>query len=214
MSATLSAPADVKIRETECFIDGKWMPAISGKTFATINPATEQEITQVAEGDKEDVDAAEVIGVAGVERQFDSYLRDPANGAQPLQLSLDLTIQAAAERVLYGGMRLMNAKGATSILMDVHTGEVISVVSLPDFDPNQRPRPLTTGDSSDSPLFNRAVAIMEQALGLEHPNVAQTRRNEQPMMRQFLCWILGHRWREWWRGEEKGVACTRCGRER
>ncbi|NIZ59572.1 cell division protein FtsI [Sedimentitalea sp. CY04] len=106
---------------------------------------------------KEDVDAAEVIGVAGVERQFDSYLRDPANGAEPLQLSLDLTIQAAAERVLYGGMRLMNAKGATSILMDVHTGEVISVVSLPDFDPNERPRPLTTGDSSDSPLFNRSV---------------------------------------------------------
>lgn len=106
---------------------------------------------------KEDVDAAEVIGVAGVERQFDSYLRDPANGAKPLQLSLDLTIQAAAERVLYGGMRLMNAKGATSILMDVHTGEVISVVSLPDFDPNQRPRPPVSGDPSDSPLFNRAV---------------------------------------------------------
>ena len=54
-------------------------------------------------------------------------------------------------------MRLMNAKGATSILMDVHTGEVISVVSLPTFDPNKRPRPLTTGDASDSPLFNRSV---------------------------------------------------------
>ena len=106
---------------------------------------------------KEDVDAAEVIGVAGVERQFDSYLRDPANGAEPLQLSLDLTIQAAAERVLHGGMRLMNAKGATSILMDVHTGEVISVVSLPDFDPNERPRPAVSGDPSDSPLFNRSV---------------------------------------------------------
>ncbi|MVO15746.1 peptidoglycan D,D-transpeptidase FtsI family protein [Parasedimentitalea huanghaiensis] len=106
---------------------------------------------------KEDVDAAEVIGVAGVERQFDSYLRDPANGAEPLELSLDLTVQAAAERVLYGGMRLMNAKGATSILMDVHTGEVISVVSLPDFDPNERPRPPVSGDPSDSPLFNRSV---------------------------------------------------------
>jgi cell division protein FtsI (penicillin-binding protein 3) len=106
---------------------------------------------------KEGVNAAEVIGVAGVEKQFDSYLRDPANGAKPLQLSLDLTIQAAAERVLYGGMKLMNAKGATSVLMDVHTGEVISVVSLPDFDPNDRPRPPTSGEPSDSPLFNRAV---------------------------------------------------------
>jgi len=106
---------------------------------------------------KEGVNAAEVIGVAGVEKQFDGYLRDPANGARPLQLSLDLTVQAAAERVLFGGMRLMGAKGATSILMDVHTGEVISVVSLPDFDPNDRPRPPVEGDPSDSPLFNRAV---------------------------------------------------------
>ena len=106
---------------------------------------------------KEGVSAAEVIGVAGVEKHFDDYLRDPANGQRPLTLSLDLTVQAAAEQVLYGGMRLMNAKGATSVLMDVHTGEVISVVSLPDFDPNNRPRPATTGDQSDSPLFNRSV---------------------------------------------------------
>lgn len=106
---------------------------------------------------KEGVAAAEVIGVAGAEKYFDDYLRDPANGATPLQLSIDLTVQAASERILYGGMKLMNAKGATSVLMDVHTGEVISVVSLPDFDPNNRPRAATSGDQSDSPLFNRSV---------------------------------------------------------
>ncbi|MCF3593817.1 penicillin-binding protein 2 [Rhodobacteraceae bacterium LMO-12] len=106
---------------------------------------------------KEGVDAAEVIGVAGVEKTFDEYLRDPAREGQPLQLSIDMTVQAAAERVLYGGMRLMNAKGAAAVLMDVHTGEVISVVSLPDFDPNDRPRPPTEGAPDDSPLFNRAV---------------------------------------------------------
>ncbi|MFK7879085.1 peptidoglycan D,D-transpeptidase FtsI family protein [Roseobacter sp.] len=106
---------------------------------------------------REGVHAAEVIGVAGVEKYFDDYLRDPANGNSPLALSLDLTVQAAAERVLYGGMKLMNAKGATSILMDVHTGEVISVVSLPSFDPNNRPHVAVRGDASDSPLFNRSV---------------------------------------------------------
>ncbi|WP_127114093.1 peptidoglycan D,D-transpeptidase FtsI family protein [Shimia sediminis] len=106
---------------------------------------------------KEDVRAAELIGVAGVEKYFDDALRDPANGGKALTLSIDLTVQAAAERVLYGGMKLMNAKGATSVLMDVHTGEVISLVSLPDFDPNDRPRPPTEGNPSDSPLFNRAV---------------------------------------------------------
>ncbi|WP_223422905.1 peptidoglycan D,D-transpeptidase FtsI family protein [Tateyamaria pelophila] len=106
---------------------------------------------------KEGVSAAEVIGVAGVEKYFDDYLRDPANGQKPLQLSLDLTVQAAAERVLMGGMKIMNAKGATSVLMDVKTGEIVSVVSLPHFDPNNRPRPAITGDQSDSPLFNRSV---------------------------------------------------------
>lgn len=107
---------------------------------------------------KEGVSAAEVIGVAGVEKQFDDYLRDPANAGKPLELSLDLSVQDASEEVLYGGMKLMNAKGATSILMDVHTGEVISVASLPDFDPNERPRPPTSGfDPSQSPLFNRSV---------------------------------------------------------
>lgn len=106
---------------------------------------------------REGVSAAEVIGVAGVEKSFDDALRDPANGGKALTLSLDLTIQAATERVLYGGMKLLNAKGAAAVLMDVHTGEIISLVSLPDFDPNDRPTPLIEGDAADSPLFNRAL---------------------------------------------------------
>ncbi len=106
---------------------------------------------------REGVHSAEVIGTAGVEKTFDSWLRDPANNGAPLQLSLDLTVQSTVENVLAGGMKLMNAKGAAAILMDVHTGEVISLASLPDFDPNTRPQPLVKGDPSDSPLFNRAV---------------------------------------------------------
>lgn len=106
---------------------------------------------------KEGVAAAEVIGVAGVEKTFDEQLRDPALSGKPLQLSIDLSIQAAMEQVLYGGMKLMNAKGAAGVLMDVHTGEVIAIVSLPDFDPNQRPHLPTQGHPDDSPLFNRAV---------------------------------------------------------
>ena len=48
----------VPIRQTQCFIAGHWVPAISGKTFETINPATEEVIAQVAEGDEADVDLA------------------------------------------------------------------------------------------------------------------------------------------------------------
>lgn len=106
---------------------------------------------------REGVHSAEVIGVAGVEKTFDDYLRDPAKDGAPLELSIDMTVQAAARKVLFGGMKLMNAKGASSILMDANTGEVISMISLPDFDPNARPKPLVEGDQSDSPLFNRAV---------------------------------------------------------
>ena len=106
---------------------------------------------------REGVHAAEVIGVAGVEKYLDQALRDPARGGAPVRLSLDLSVQAASEDVLDAGMRILNAKGAASVLMDVHTGEVLSVVSLPDFDPNDRPPPPTEGNPSDSPLFNRAV---------------------------------------------------------
>ncbi|MEM8823855.1 MAG: penicillin-binding protein 2, partial [Pseudomonadota bacterium] len=106
---------------------------------------------------EQDVRAAEIKGIAGVEDVFDEYLGDPANEGAPLRLSIDLPVQAAVEQVLDGGMRLMNAKGATAILMDIHTGEVRALASLPDFDPNSRPRPATEGDPGDSPLFNRAV---------------------------------------------------------
>ncbi|MBN8185993.1 MAG: peptidoglycan D,D-transpeptidase FtsI family protein [Salipiger thiooxidans] len=106
---------------------------------------------------REGVDSAEVVGIAGIEKYFDEELRDPAREGAPLELSIDLTIQAATERVLDSGMRLMNARGAASVLMDVHTGEILAMASLPDFDPNDRPRPPTSGSPSDSPLFNRAV---------------------------------------------------------
>ncbi len=106
---------------------------------------------------REGVNSAELIGVAGVEKALDKTLRDPGRGDVPVALSLDLTVQAAVERVLEGGMRLMNAKGAAAVLMDIHTGEIISLASLPNFDPNDRPQPLATGDPGDSPLFNRTV---------------------------------------------------------
>ncbi|MDR9395696.1 MAG: penicillin-binding protein 2, partial [Roseovarius sp.] len=106
---------------------------------------------------REGVHAAEVVGVAGVEKYLDEALRDPARADGSLTLSLDLSVQAAMEQVLQGGMKIMNAKGASGILMEVDTGEVVAVASLPDFDPNNRPALPTEGHQDDSPLFNRAV---------------------------------------------------------
>ena len=106
---------------------------------------------------REGVSAAEIVGIAGVERHEDARLRDPSLADEPLRLSIDLTVQAALEEVLRGGMRLMNAKGASAVLMEAGTGEIVAMASLPDFDPNRRPAPLTQGDQGDSPLFNRAL---------------------------------------------------------
>ena len=47
-----------RVRQTQLFIDGQWVPAKSGKTFTTVDPATEEPIADVAEGDSADVDAA------------------------------------------------------------------------------------------------------------------------------------------------------------
>jgi len=105
----------------------------------------------------EGVHSAEVIGTAGIEKALDARLRDPALASTPLRLSLDLTVQAAIAEILEAGMNLMHARGAAAVLMNAHTGEVLAMVSLPDFDPNDRPSPRVTGDPADSPVFNRAM---------------------------------------------------------
>ncbi|SFJ18773.1 peptidoglycan D,D-transpeptidase FtsI family protein [Celeribacter neptunius] len=106
---------------------------------------------------REGVMSAEIVGQSGIEKARDDYLRDPANGDKPLQLSLDLTVQTTVREVLYGGMRMLDARGAAAVMMDVDTGEIISMVSLPDFDPNSRPGAFTGKDPADNPRFNRAV---------------------------------------------------------
>ncbi|MGR3540720.1 MAG: peptidoglycan D,D-transpeptidase FtsI family protein [Hasllibacter sp.] len=103
------------------------------------------------------VDAAEIVGIAGVEAAFDEWLSDPANEGTPLRLTLDTPVQAAIEEVLAGAVAIYDAQGASAVLMRADTGEIAALVSLPDFDPNDRPVPLLEGAPDESPLFNRAV---------------------------------------------------------
>jgi len=58
MSTVAEPKVQPAVKYTDCFIGGKWVPAASGKTFSTINPADETVIAEVAEGEQEDIDAA------------------------------------------------------------------------------------------------------------------------------------------------------------
>ncbi len=73
-------------------------------------------------------------GRAGVERGLDSLLNK--HEAPSLQLSLDARVQFVLRDELSKVVQEFSAKGAAGIIMDVHTGEVVAMVSLPDFDPN------------------------------------------------------------------------------
>ena len=63
-TATLDkrAEAAIKTAQTKNLIGGKWVNALSGRTFATYNPATEDVIAHVAEGDRDDIDMAVAAG--------------------------------------------------------------------------------------------------------------------------------------------------------
>jgi aldehyde dehydrogenase (NAD+) len=58
MATVIEPVTRPQVKQTQCFIGGRWVPAASGKTFDTIHPATEEVIAQVAEGDAADVDLA------------------------------------------------------------------------------------------------------------------------------------------------------------
>ncbi|WP_293873113.1 MULTISPECIES: penicillin-binding protein 2 [unclassified Sphingomonas] len=76
-------------------------------------------------------------GMSGMERVLDERLLDPTKAGQPVALSLDTRVQAALESELGRAMGTFSARGAGGIVLDVHTGEVIAMVSLPTFNPNR-----------------------------------------------------------------------------
>ena len=90
-------------------------------------------------------------GVAGMERAFDGQLSDPATRGQPLVLSIDSRVQQALEHELLDAMTHFSAIGAAGVVMDVKTGEVLAMTSLPQLNPN------AAGQVTDDARFNRAT---------------------------------------------------------
>src|SRR5580700_5271428 len=69
---TSSAVLDFLKRPKQLLIGGKWVPAKSGKTFETVNPANEEVLALVAEGDKADIDDAVKAARAAFEGKWSS----------------------------------------------------------------------------------------------------------------------------------------------
>ena len=90
-------------------------------------------------------------GVAGMERAFDSRLSDARTRGEPLVLSIDSRVQQALEHELLDAMTHFSAIGAAGVVMDIRTGEVLAMTSLPQLNPN------AAGQGSDEARFNRAT---------------------------------------------------------
>jgi cell division protein FtsI (penicillin-binding protein 3) len=76
-------------------------------------------------------------GRLGMEQVLDKHLSDPATRGTPVALSIDMRVQGALEAELERGMKLNAAQGAAGIVLDVDTGEVLALASLPEFNPNK-----------------------------------------------------------------------------
>ena len=87
-------------------------------------------------------------GISGLEKSLDERLK---NSQQPIKLTVDKDIQYLIREELIKFNQIFNTKGSASILMDINNGEIISLVSLPDFNPNQRKK------ISDPNFINRAT---------------------------------------------------------
>lgn len=76
-------------------------------------------------------------GHVGMEQVLEKKLLDPAQRGRPVALSIDMRVQGALEDELGRGMMETEAKGAAGVILDVDTGEVVALASLPSFNPNR-----------------------------------------------------------------------------
>ena len=95
--------------------------------------------------------SADGHGKVGMEQVLDEQLTDPARRGVPAALSIDLRVQGALEDELGRGMTESEAKGAAGIVLDVDTGEVLALASLPAFNPNR------IAQTNAGNIFNRVT---------------------------------------------------------
>ncbi|MDE0728249.1 MAG: penicillin-binding protein 2 [Alphaproteobacteria bacterium] len=75
-------------------------------------------------------------GISGIEKFFDRALRDRGPQGRALQLSLDARVQHVLRDEVMAAMTRFRAAGAAGLVMNANNGEILALISLPDFDPN------------------------------------------------------------------------------
>lgn len=171
----IADPADAAKRLTEVLPDLTYKEVYdklaSGKKFVYVDrnltPREQQEVNALGlvGVDFEDASrriypqgalAAHVVGatdldnngIAGIELTFNDKLNE---GGKPLKLAVDIRVQAAVRDELLYAMEKFKAVGATGLVLDIQTGELVSMVSLPDYDP------VHIGTASQDQRFNKAT---------------------------------------------------------
>ena len=117
------------------------------------------------------------VGIAGIEQSMDAAI---AGAKEPLRLSVDIRVQQILRQELAAQIEKFKAIGGGGIVMDVRSGEVVSMVSLPDFDPN------APAQAPDETRFNRITLgvyelgsvfkIFNHAIALETGAATLTKR--------------------------------------
>jgi len=88
-------------------------------------------------------------GLSGLEKQYDTYLKNPLN--IPLKTTLDIRVQNILKQEMLKGMTKFKPKAMSGIIMNARNGQILAVVSLPDFNPNNQTA------ATQEQKFNRAT---------------------------------------------------------
>ena len=114
------------------------------------------------------------VGVYGIEKYYNNELSKGEN----IILSIDIAVQYAVREELKKSLQSFNAKSATAIIADIETGEILSLVSLPDFNPNISINPLQSSYRNTA-TFNlyemgSTFKVFTVAAALQNSNIALT----------------------------------------
>lgn len=103
-------------------------------------------------------------GISGLEKGMDQHLRSTN---EPVELSLDIRLQHILFDELHKTVHNFSAEGGSTMMMDIVTGEILAMVSLPDFDPN---KPVIENPQA---LFNRnTLGVYEMGSSMKIINTA------------------------------------------